>query len=149
MTIKIRPANKEDQQTIVSLIRQAKLNPRNLHWENFLVAEENGNIIGIRQVRVHSRGAREVGSGFVLPEYRHQGVSARLMNEILTQETGPLYTMINEKWMPYYERFGFRHVDINQLPADFRKEYRMARLITSFISLFIKEKLHIIPLQRD
>ena len=149
MTIKIRPANKEDQQTIVSLIRQAKLNPRNLHWENFLVAEENGNIIGIRQVRVHSRGTREVGSGFVLPEYRHQGVSARLMNEILTQETGPLYTMINEKWMSYYERFGFRRVDINQLPVDFRKEYRMARLITSFISLFIKEKLHIIPLKRD
>ena len=148
MTIKIRPANKEDQQTIVSLIRQAKLNPRNLHWENFLVAEENGNIIGIRQVRVHSRGTREVGSGLVLPEYRHQGVSARLMNEILTQETGPLYTMINEKWVPYYERFGFRRVNINQLPVDFRKEYRMARLITAFISLFIKEKLHIIPLKR-
>ena len=149
MTIKIRRANEEDQQTLVSLIRQAKLNPRNLRWENFLVAEENGNIVGIRQVRVHSQGTREVGSGFVLPEYRHRGISVRLMNEILTQETGPLYTMINEKWTPYYEQFGFRRVEINRLPGDFLREYRIARLITSLISVFMKEKLHIIPLKRD
>ena len=83
MTITIRPARQEDQQTIVSYIQQAKLNPRNLHWERFLVAEENGQIIGIRQVKVHAGGTREVGSGFVLPEYRRQGISARLMNEMM------------------------------------------------------------------
>jgi len=54
MTITIRPARPEDQQTIVSYIRQAKINPRNLRWEDFLVAEEDGKSVGIRQVKVHS-----------------------------------------------------------------------------------------------
>jgi N-acetylglutamate synthase-like GNAT family acetyltransferase len=149
MTITIRPARQEDQETIVGLIRQAKLNPRNLHWEHFLVAEENGRILGIRQVKVHERGTREIASGFVLPEYRRQGISARLMNELLGRETGTLYTMVNEKRAPYYEPFGFRRVDIDQLPPDFRKEYRIGRIVTSLISMFRKEKVRIIPLKRD
>ena len=88
MNITIRPARPEDQETIVSYVRQAKINPRNLHWENFLVAEENGKLVGMRQVKVHKQGTREVGSGFVLPEYRRQGISAHLMNEILSREQG-------------------------------------------------------------
>ena len=149
MTISIRHAVEADQVTIVSFIRQAKINPRNLHWQNFLVAEENGQVVGIRQIKVHSQGTREVASGFVLPEYRRQGISERLMNELLAPETGPVYTMVNEKWAPYYERFGFRRVDESQLPADFRKDYRIGRIVTSLISIFRKDKLHIIPLKRE
>ena len=62
MTISIRPAVEADQETIISFIRQAKLNPRNLHWQNFLVAENDGKIVGIRQVKVYSQGTREVAS---------------------------------------------------------------------------------------
>ncbi len=64
MSVTIRPAREEEQERIVSLIHQAKISPRNLHWEHFLVAEENGQIAGIRQVKVHSEGTREVGSGY-------------------------------------------------------------------------------------
>ena len=149
MTIMIRPARPEDQETIVSYIRQAKINPRNLHWENFLVAEENGRLIGMRQVKVHAQGTREVGSGFVLPEYRRQGVSARLMNEILSREKGTLYLMCRDKRAPYYEHFGFRQVAVDQLPADFHKEYRIGRFVTSLISIFSKEKVRIIPMKRN
>lgn len=149
MAINIRPAQQEDQQTIVSLIHQAKLNPRNLHWEHFLVAEENGKILGVRQVKVHAQGTREVASGFVLPEYRNQGISALLMNELLAREHGPLYSMIDQKWLNYYEQFGFQQVRTDQLPSDFHKEYRIARIITSLISLLRKDKLHIIPLKRE
>jgi N-acetylglutamate synthase-like GNAT family acetyltransferase len=148
MTVNIRPARQEDQETIVAMIRQAKLNPRNLHWENFLIGETNGQIIGIRQVKVHSEGTREVASGFVLPEYRRQGISACLMNELLTRETGPLYTMVDEKRALYYERFGFRRVAIDQLPSDFRREYRIGRFVTELISMFRKEKIRIIPLKK-
>jgi amino-acid N-acetyltransferase len=149
MTISIRPARLEEQQIIVSLLRQAKLNPRNLHWENFLVAEENGQVVGIRQVRVHAQGTREVGSGFVLPEYRHQGLSARLMNAILSREKSTLYLMCRDQWAPYYEQFGFRHVNLDQLPHDFRKEYQIGKAITSLISVFMKDKIRIIPMKRE
>ena len=149
MAITIRPARQEDEETIVSFVRQARINPRNLHWQNFLVAEQNGQVIGIRQVKVHSQGTREVASGFVLPAYRRQGVSALLMNELLAREPSPLYTMVNEKRAPYYEQFGFRRVDSSQLPADFRKEYQIGRIVTTLLSLFRKEKVRIIPLKRE
>jgi len=148
MAINIRPAGPGDQQTIVSLIHLAKLNPRNLQWENFLVAEDNGKIVGVRQVKVHAQGTREVASGFVLPEYRNQGISALLMNELLARERRPLYSMIDQKWLRYYEQFGFQRVAADQLPSDFRKEYWIGRIITSLISVFRKDKLQIIPLKR-
>ena len=148
MEVTIRPAQQADQQTLVSYIQQAKINPRNLHWQNFLVAEEMGKIIGIRQVKVHKGGTREVASGFVLPEYRRQGISAQLMNELLRRETGPLYTMVDQPWSPYYETFGFRQVGTGQLPADFRTEYQIGRVITTLLSVFRKEKIRIIPMKR-
>ena len=149
MTVTIRPARQEDQETIVSLIRQAKLNPRNLHWEHFLVAEENGKLVGIRQVKIHGEGTREVASGFVLPEYRNQGISARLMRELLARENGSLYSMVDQKWLPYYEQFGFLQVDVTQLPPDFRKEYRIGRIVTFLFSFFQRKKIRIIPLKRE
>lgn len=149
MPINIRPARLEDQETIVSFVRQAKINPRNLHWQNFLVAEEDHKIVGIRQIKTHAQGTREVASGFVLPEYRRQGISARLMNALLARETGPLYTMVNEKRAPYYEQFGFRRVDVSQLPPDFLKEYRIGRIVTSLMSIFRKDRVRIIPLKRE
>jgi N-acetylglutamate synthase-like GNAT family acetyltransferase len=148
MTVTIRPARHEEQPTIVALIHQAKISPRNLHWERFLVAEENGQIVGLRQVKVHAQGTREVGSGYVLPAYRHQGISARLMNEILSRENGTLYLTCRVQWAPYYEQFGFQRVDSDQLPADFLKEYRIGRFITSTVSIFMKDKVRIIPMKR-
>ena len=149
MSINIRPARQEDQETIISYVRQAKINPRNLHWQNFLVAEEDHKIIGIRQVKTHTQATREVASGFVLPEYRRQGISARLMKELLARENGPLYTMVKEKRAPYYEQFGFWRVDVSQLPSDFLREYRIGRIVTSLMSIFSKERVRIVPLKRD
>ena len=73
MDISIRPARQEDQETIVSFVRQAKLNPRRLHWQNFLIAEDDSKIVGIRQVKTYKQGTREVASGFVLPYYEKSG----------------------------------------------------------------------------
>ena len=149
MEINIRPARQDDQEMIVSFIQQAKINPRNLHWQNFFVAEVDGKPVGIRQVKVYKQGTREVASGFVLPEYRRQGISAQLMSALLARETGPLYAMVSQKRTGYYEKFGFRQVDSSQLPADFLQEYRIGRIITTLISLFRKERIRIGPLKRE
>ena len=149
MTITIRPAVEADQPTIVAFIHQAKINPRNLHWEHFLIAEENGKIVGIRQVKIHKQGTREVASGFVLPEYRRQGISALLMNAILEREKGPIFLMCRDKRTYYYEPFGFRQLKVNELPADFRKEYRIGRIVTSLLSMFSNDKVRVVPMKRD
>lgn len=145
----IRPASPEDQETIVSYIRQAKINPRNLRWENFLVAEEDGKLIGMRQVKIHKQGTREVASGFVLPAHRRRGISAQLMTEILKREQGTLYLMCRDMRAPYYEKFGFRRVAVDQLPTDFHSEYRIGRIVTTLLSLFSNDRVRIIPMKRD
>lgn len=145
----IHPAIEADQPTIVSLIRQAKINPRNLHWERFLVFEENNQIVGIRQVRVHKQGTREVASGFVLSGYQHRGISALPMNEILSRETGTLYLMCAKRWKKYYEQFGFRHVKLAELPPDFYREYLIEKVITTLISIFTFRNLNIFPMKRE
>jgi hypothetical protein len=71
------------------------------------------------------------------------------MDELLARATGPLYTMVNPERAPYYERFGFRPVEVSQLPADFRKGYRIGRIVTTLLSLFRKEKIRIVPLKRE
>ena len=149
MSVIIRPALEADQSMIESLIRQAKINPRNLHWKRFLIAEENNQIVGIRQVKVHKQGTREVASGFVLPEYQHRGISALLMNEILSREKGTLYLMCNKKWKKYYEQFGFRDVKLAELPPDFYREYMIGKIMTTLISIFIFRNLNIIPMKRE
>jgi len=85
------------------------------------VAEDNGRVVGVRQVRVHKGGTREVASGLVIPEYRRRQISARLMHEILARERGPLYLMVDEKWAHYYEQFGFQRAAPNRLPSDFAR----------------------------
>ena len=149
MPITIRPAAETDQSTIEKFIQEAKLNPRNLHWERFLIAEEEGKIVGVRQVKIYKHGTREIASGFLLTEYRRQGISAQLMKALLAREGGPLYTMVNEKRSPYYEQFGFRRVKVSQRPSDFRQEYLLGRIITTLLSLFSKERVRIVPLKRE
>ncbi|MBC7876930.1 MAG: GNAT family N-acetyltransferase [Anaerolineales bacterium] len=148
MTVTIRPAVETDQATIVSLIHQARISPRNLHWERFLVAEEDNKIVGLRQVKVYKGGTREVGSGYVIPEYQHRGISAQLMNAIFARESGPLYVMCNKKWKAYYEGFGFQDVKLRELPSDFYREYLVAKVITSVIAVIAFQDLNIIPMKR-
>lgn len=147
--VMIRPAAKADQGMITSLITRARLNPRNLHWSRFLVAEDSGKIVGLRQVRIHKQDTREVASGYVKPEYRRQGISASLMKEILARENGPLYLMCNSKWANYYEQFGFHRIPPSELPPDFGREFRIWRTITFLLFLLAPQKTGLIPMKRN
>jgi hypothetical protein len=71
------------------------------------------------------------------------------MHEILARANDPLYLMCNERWVQYYEQFGFKRVALRELPTDFAREYRIGKTITGIISLFVSEKLNIVPMKRD
>ncbi|HEY2941485.1 MAG TPA: hypothetical protein VGN09_03535, partial [Vicinamibacteria bacterium] len=66
--VTIRPATQADQATIVRLVRRANLNRMNLRWPNFLVAESDGGVVGIGQVKTHRDGSRELASMVVVSE---------------------------------------------------------------------------------
>lgn len=145
----IRPAVEADAATIKSMVRAERVNPRNLHWPRFLVAEVGGRIVGVQQVRVHKGGTREVASRVILPEFRRHGIGTELLRAALVQDHGTLYLQCNEKWTRYYERFGFRRVEPSELPADLREQHRIARVVVALRSLFIRRKLSVVPMKRD
>lgn len=125
--ISIRPARAEDTRAIKRMVRGAGLDPTLLRWENFLVAEKDGNVVGIGQVKPY-RGARELGSLVVLKAYRRQGIGAAIIRVLVEREPGALFLLCRDRLESYYARFGFRRVGLRDLRGAVRLKYAFALL---------------------
>lgn len=132
----IRPAIAHEQAVITAIVRAERLNPRDLDWRRFLVAEQAGQIIGVVQVRPHHDGSRELASLAVLPAQQGQGVGGALVAALLEREHGTLHLMCLDELEGYYVRFGFHRLEQNEMPAHFRRIMRIGRLITLIARLF-------------
>ena len=139
----IRAARAGDQASITALVRGARLNPRDLAWQRFLVADDGGRVVGCVQVRVHGRGTREVASVVVAPSHRAAGLGTRLVEAVLAREAGALYLFTQTATVAYFERFGFRPVGSEPVPADLRSAQRMTRLVVPFASLVARRRVRI------
>jgi len=106
-TRNIRPATAADDTTIRRMVRAARLDPTSLHWRNFLVAEQDGKLIGVGQIKPHP-GCQELGSLVVLPAYRGQGVADALIAGLEVRAGRPLYLFCQDNMTAYYGRFGYQ-----------------------------------------
>src|SRR5215204_6035633 len=88
--VDIRPAAETDAPTIRKMVKDEQLDPTSLDWRHFLIAEQDGQIIGIGQIKEYP-GAHELGSLVVLPEYRSQGIASALINALEARTEFPLY----------------------------------------------------------
>gem|GEM_PF-179902 len=125
----IRQAQQTDQWLIRSLIYTELLNPVDLNWRRFLVAEVDGVRAGIIQVRQHEDGSRELASLVVKHMFRGHGVGAALIQTLLNRELGPLYLMCRSQLASYYSRFGFQALSEPDMPLHFRRMARLARSV--------------------
>jgi amino-acid N-acetyltransferase len=148
-SISIRPATAADQGTISGLIREVRLNPRDLDWRRFLVADAEGTLVGCAQVRVHARGTRELASVAVTPEQQGSGIGGRLVEVILAREPGVVYLMTRRETEGYFERFGFRRVAAAETPSDFRRQFRIGQVITTIASPLAGHRIRIVPMRRS
>jgi N-acetylglutamate synthase-like GNAT family acetyltransferase len=105
----IRPAQQSDEANIKAMIRREQLDPTSLKWSNFLVAECNGEIVGIGQIKRYP-GCNELGSLVTLPEYRNKGIASRLIAELEAQAGFPLYLLCASGLESYYQRFGYQRI---------------------------------------
>jgi N-acetylglutamate synthase-like GNAT family acetyltransferase len=119
--ILIRPAMEADQGEITRIVRSSNINPFGLHWPRFLVAEEQGRIAGVGQVKQHGDGSRELASIAVIPESRHKGVATAIVNALLARESGVLYLTCRSQMEPFYNRFGFVAVGREEMSPYFRR----------------------------
>ena len=121
MPATIRPATQADQATIRRLIREANLNRMSLEWPNFVVAEQEGAVVGLGQVKAHRDGSRELASIAVLPAYRGSGIGSAVIRTLLARETGVLHLTCRRQMQGYYERFDFRRLQPSEFPPYFKR----------------------------
>ncbi len=126
---RIRPARADEEAAIKAMIRGEQLDPLNVHWQNFLVAEEQASIIGIGQVKPY-RSGRELGSLVVRPKYRRDGVGAAIVNALIAREDSPLLLFCLAFREPYYAKFGFKRTTLHELPGMFKVKYVLGSFFT-------------------
>ena len=120
MAVRIRPATAIDERMIKGAIHRAGLDRTGLDWRNFQVAEdEAGAMAGICQIRRYW-GLRELGSLYVRPEQRGQGVGGALIRACLASEEPPVHLECIEDRQSLYEAYGFRRIPLRQAPLGLR-----------------------------
>lgn len=139
--IAVRPAVESDRHTIRRLVIAERLDPTMLDWENFIVAEEEGTIVGIAQVKPY-RDCREFGSLVVHPAHRRRGIGTMLIEAALARERGEVYLLCAAPLASYYARFGFRAIAPAEAPTTLRRKLRLSRLFALF-------GVHVVCMRRE
>jgi amino-acid N-acetyltransferase len=148
MSITVRPATPEDQAAIRALVHAERLNPTGLHWPNFVVATQGPAIVGAAQMRRHPDGSRELGSLVVAPHARGQGISTRLIEALLAQESRTVHVITEAKHATRYAAWGFRTIEPADASGSVRWNHRLGRL-AGIISFFKRRPLrHLVILRR-
>lgn len=130
----IRPARREEAGKIRRLIWQAHLNPTGLDWRRFWVAaDEDGQILGCAQIRPHRDGSRELASLVVIPEARGKGFARELIEHFLSLEKPPLYLRCSATLQGLYERFGFRVIELEEIPLSLRRSWQVMNWVKNHL----------------
>jgi N-acetylglutamate synthase-like GNAT family acetyltransferase len=138
MSLTIRPATEGDQPTIRRLINEARLNRMGLHWQTFLMAEEDGEVVGVGQVKAHGNGSRELASIAVVPQRQGQGIGSAVIKALLAREPGVvLYLTCRHELEGYYTRFGFRLLEPPAYPPYFRRMIPIINAVARFFRIRI------------
>ncbi len=126
----LRPATKEDAPAIRRLIHRVNINPMALDWQRFVLAvDASGRMLGCGQLKPHGRGVLELASIAVEPEYQKQGIARAIIEHLLAKAARPLYLTCRSSLGPFYEKWGFRVIPMQEMPVYFR---RLARLAAVF-----------------
>jgi N-acetylglutamate synthase-like GNAT family acetyltransferase len=146
----IRAATEADARAIDDLIHEAWLNPRDLDWRRFLVADDGGAIVACAQVRTHAGGSRELASVAVAAPRRGEGLGRAISEEAIAREpVRPLFLYTESRTVAYWEKFRFRVLADAEIPKDLRGSLRPARIAMRAVSMVRHAHYSIAVMRRD
>lgn len=126
----LRPALEQDALAIKNLIHEVRINPMDLNWEHFIVAETSeGQFAGCGQLKLHGDGSVELASIAVKTQYRNQGLASQIIRTLMAAGPRPLYLTCRSNLGPFYEKFGFRVLTPEAMSPYFRRISKFAGLI--------------------
>ena len=128
----IQAASEDQAEAIKQLVYDSGINPTALNWQHFIVAlDERMKLIGCGQVKTHADGSQELASLAVAPAIQGQGIGRELIEQLISTQDGPLYLMCQSSLGPLYERFGFEHIEGDEIPKYFRRVSQLAGVLAS------------------
>jgi len=131
-----RRATAADQKIIRAIIREADINPLGLKWQNFLLAEDAGQVVATGQIKAHSDGSHELASIATRPTHQKRGLASqivrRLMKHYSQQTREPLYLFCGNHNVSFYERFGFVEIKRPNMPPYFKRISQLSSLLEAF-----------------
>jgi N-acetylglutamate synthase-like GNAT family acetyltransferase len=140
----LRPATADDQAHIVAIIRKAGIYPLGLKWQRFIVAESEGRIVGVGQIKPHRFGARELGSIAVIPSRQKEGIARQIIEALLAREAGAVYLTCYYPLEDFYELFGFRRLKWQEMPLDFKGITLFLAAITPIGKLIVEREFKVL-----
>ncbi len=127
----LRPATSNDAAAIRALIHRVQINPWGLDWHRFLVAvDEGGRLIGCGQLKPHGQGVIELASIAVEQDYRDRGIARRIIDALIAQAPRPLYLTCRSSIGPMYAKWGFRPMELPEMPPYFQRLARVMSVVS-------------------
>lgn len=146
----IRAAVAGDADAIASIIAEAQLNPRDLDWRRFLVADDAGSLVACAQVRVHEGGSRELASVAVVPERQGEGLGRTISEAAIAGEpVRPLYLYTGSSAAAWWRRFAFREIEDEEIPEDLLAIVRFWRRVIRREAASSGERFTLVVMRRD
>ena len=129
--ISLRSAIAADQKTIVRIVREAQINPADIKWRQFTVAvdDDTGEIVSIGQIKKHGDGSEELASIATVPAYQRRGLAHQVIERLIAGHTGRLFLTCLNTMSPFYEQFGFRVIDKQEMTPYYR---RLVKLVNAY-----------------
>jgi N-acetylglutamate synthase-like GNAT family acetyltransferase len=139
----LRSATEKDFPAIRDLIHRVEINPMDLDWRRFVLAVDgSGKMLGCGQLKPHGQEVVELASIAVEPEYHGQGIARVIIEHLIQRAPRPLYLTCRARLGPFYEKWGFRSIELNEMPPYFRRLARLAKML----NVFFNEKLLVMKL---
>jgi amino-acid N-acetyltransferase len=112
------------------------LDPTQLRWQQFLVAETGGEIVGVGQLRRYGN-VEELGSLVVSEAWRARGVGGALVRALIERRRGPLYLECEARRVPYYGKFGFRRLPWYLVPWPLKVKFGLSYYVSRLFGIEI------------
>lgn len=144
--VTLRAATAADFASIKSLIRRVHINPTGLDWRRFVVAVDSyGRLLACGQLKLHGRDVVELASIAVESSHRGQGLARLIIDRLIADGPRPLYLTCRSSLGPMYTKWGFRELEMSEMPRYFQ---RLARVMSAITGIFaVGERLLVMVLQ--
>jgi N-acetylglutamate synthase-like GNAT family acetyltransferase len=116
------------------MVHASHLDPFSLRWQHFVVAEQDGEVVGIGQIRPYPR-CPELGSLVVGESHRGRGIGGRIARVLLAHADGPVYLECARRMRGYYVRLGFVEIPWREAPFPLRCKAGLVTLMGGQIAV--------------